>query len=213
MNWPKGFRTASWTSYFSCPNFCGIRSNSFFANLANEDVLEQSLVCFFELSHEMLKNKKFKKVLKSPYFVYDINSLPKEKVIEFGWDGRIKPGEIKKVVNPKFKEIIRISRRQDVDLIDGYLKPKQIKILGKVAIEINLQRIKKNPVVWIRRYKEMVFWAIKYKIPIVIASEAKNFEELKGPYELISLGVILGMNHGRAKKALEWIKNVKKNKV
>ncbi len=141
--------------------------------------------------------------------MYDINDLPEEVVKKFGWGGRIKPSEIKKLVNPKLKDIIRVSRRQDYHLIDGYLSRKQIKILGNVAIEINLQRIKKNPVLWIRRYKEMVFWAIKYDVPLVIASEAKNLNELKGPYELISIGVILGMNHGRAKRALELIEKFK----
>ncbi len=138
--------------------------------------------------------------------MYDINDLPEGKVREFGWKGRISTSKVKKLVNPKLKDIIRVSRRQDYDLVDGYLSRKQIKILGNVAIEINLQRIKKNPVLWIRRYKEMVFWAIKYDVPIVIASEAKKIEELKGPYELISIGVILGMNHGRARRALEWAK-------
>ncbi len=138
--------------------------------------------------------------------VYDINDLPESIVKKFGWEGRIRSNDVKKIIDPKLKDIIRISRRQDVDLIDGYLSRKQIKILGNVAIEINLQRIKRNPVLWIRRYKEMVFWAIKYDIPIVIASEAKEIKELKGPYELISIGVILGMNHGRAKQALEFIR-------
>ena len=139
--------------------------------------------------------------------MYDINDLPIEKVKEFGWDGRIKISEVNKLVDPSEKEIIKVSRRKNYDLVDGYLKRKQIRIIG-IPIEINLQRIKKNPIIWIRRYKEMVFWAIKYKVPIIIASEAKKIEELKGPYELISIGVILGMNHGRAKKALENVKNL-----
>ena len=139
--------------------------------------------------------------------MYDINDLPEEEVKKFGWEGRIKISEIKKLIDPNEKQIIKVSRRKDYDLVDGYLRRKQIRIVG-IPIEINLQRIKKNPTLWIRRYKEMVFWAIKYKVPIVIASEAKKIEELKGPYELISLGVILGMNYGRAKKALEKFKKI-----
>ena len=141
--------------------------------------------------------------------MYDINELPIEKVREFGWDGRILTSKIKKLIDPDERKIIKVSRRKNYDLVDGYLKNKQIKIIG-IPIEINLQKIKKNPILWIRRYKEMVFWAIKYKVPIIIASEAKRIEELKGPYELISIGVILGMNHKKAKEALEY---VKKNKI
>ena len=143
--------------------------------------------------------------------MYDINDLPEEEVKKFGWEGRIKTSEIKKLIDPSENEIIKVSRRKNYDLIDGYLRRKQIRIVG-IPIEINLQRIKKNPILWIRRYKEMVFWAIKYKVPIVIVSEAKKIEELKGPYELISLGVILGMNHGRAKKASGLAKRISEQK-
>jgi len=64
--------------------------------------------------------------------------------------------------------------------------------------------------------KKNVFLARKHKVPLIIASGAKNYWEIKSPSELIALGIILGLNKKEAKETLyklqekiierEWLK-------
>jgi len=60
----------------------------------------------------------------------------------------------------------------------------------------------------IKRMRNFAKLCLKYKVPFVIASFAKNKEEMRTADELIHIGFLIGLNRGQSKEALSRIKEL-----
>ena len=92
---------------------------------------------------------------------------------------------------------------------------------NEVAIEINFRELltssKRSRVETLRKMREIVKIAKKYKTPLLISSGAISHWELKDPKVLISLGIALGLELKEAKKCIsslpkEMIKKILERK-
>lgn len=85
------------------------------------------------------------------------------------------------------------------------LRKKQVAICFDFSLILKSKGITRS--MYLGRMQQNVGLCRKYKVPMAIASFAKNQYELRSPHDLMSFGIVIGMHPSEVKRALVQLDN------